>query len=77
MRRTHQEDVREKIQASQIINRLQDCLDGKVDLSTSQMKAAEILLKKTLPDLSAVELGGPDGGAIEFGDIRVTVVDPK
>lgn len=66
LRKTHQDDVREKIQASQIINRLQACLDGNVELSSVQMKAAEILLRKTLPDLSSVELGGEGGGPIQI-----------
>lgn len=76
LRKHHQDDVREKIQASQIINRLQDHFDGAVELSATQMKAAEILLKKSLPDLSAVEVTGADGEAL-FGDVRLTVVDPK
>jgi chemotaxis protein CheY-P-specific phosphatase CheC len=58
MRKTHQDDVREKIQASQIINRLSGHLNGEVELSTTQVRAAEILLKKTLPDLSSVDFDG-------------------
>jgi hypothetical protein len=56
LRKTHQEDVRAKIQASQLINVLQDHALGKTeDLPASRLKAIEILLKKTLPDLSQVE----------------------
>lgn len=54
----HQNMVREKIKTSQLINRLQDHILGKVELTTSQIKAIEILLKKSLPDLSAVEHTG-------------------
>jgi hypothetical protein len=54
----HDEETRAKIQASQLINRLQDHVFGTTDVSSSQMKAIEILLKKSLPDLTAVELSG-------------------
>jgi len=58
----HQDDVRKKIQASQLINVLQDhALSGEGDLSPTRMKAIEILLKKSLPDLSSVQIqGDPD-----------------
>ena len=52
----HQEDVRRKIQTSQLINRLQKHALGELELSPSQIKAIEVLIKKTLPDLSAVEM---------------------
>lgn len=57
---------REKIQTSQLINRLQDSVLSKEDsepkeLTTNQLKAIEILLRKSLPDLSAVTVeGNPD-----------------
>lgn len=56
MRKPHQEDVRKKIQASLLVNRLTDCVDGKIELSSVQVTAALGLLKKTLPDLSSVEM---------------------
>jgi hypothetical protein len=58
----HQDDVRKKIQASQLINVLQDhALSGEGELSPTRMKAIEILLKKSLPDLSSVQIqGDPD-----------------
>jgi len=56
--RRHQEDVRKKIQASQLINRLHDHVLGKVEMSATQLKAAEILLKKSLPDLQSIDLYG-------------------
>jgi hypothetical protein len=54
----HDEETRAKIQASQLINRLQKyALDGG-DLDPNRIRAIEILLKKTLPDLSSVSIGG-------------------
>lgn len=54
----HQDDVRKKIQASQLVNRLTDHALGGVELSATQIKAIEILLRKSVPDLSAITLGG-------------------
>lgn len=54
----HTDEIRAKIQASQLINRLTDHALGKVHLENSQVRAIEVLLKKTVPDLSAVELSG-------------------
>lgn len=54
----HQADVRSKIQASQLINRLTDHVLGGLEMSPTQVRAAEVLLRKSIPDLSAVELDG-------------------
>jgi len=56
---------REKIRASMLINRLQNHVIGRIEMSSTQLRAAEVLLKKTLPDLSAAELTGAAGGPIE------------
>ncbi len=58
LRLRHQDEVRAKIRASQLINRLTDHAFGQIDLKPSQIKAIEILLKKSIPDLQAVELSG-------------------
>jgi hypothetical protein len=61
-RRPHHNDKsREKIQVSQIVNRLQKHVLGEVDMSTTQVRSAEILLKKKLPDLSSTELNATIG----------------
>lgn len=67
LRKHHQDEVRTKIQASQLINVLQNHALGKTeDLSPSRLKAIEILLKKSVPDLSQIqaEHTGADGGPI-------------
>lgn len=68
----HQEDVRLKIKTSQLINRLQGFVLGEGDPKTGEpividnnrLKAIEILLRKSLPDLSSVTIGGEGGGAL-------------
>lgn len=54
----HDERTRAKIQTSQIINRLESFVEGKVELSAAQVTAALGLLRKTLPDLQATEISG-------------------
>ena len=52
------EACREKIRTTQLINRLQKHINGKLDLSPTQVRGIEILLNKTLANLSATELTG-------------------
>ena len=59
MNKLRQEDVREKIKASQLRNVLQNhALTEDSEISMSRMKAIEILLRKSVPDLSAITLSG-------------------
>ena len=69
----HQEDVRLKIKTSQLINRLQgfalgDGVDPKtkepVILDSNGLRAIEILLRKSLPDLSSVDINANIDGTI-------------
>jgi hypothetical protein len=55
---SHDERTRAKIQTSQLINRLTQYVNGEVKLEAAQVSAALGLLKKTLPDLSAVDHSG-------------------
>lgn len=81
----HQEDVRLKIKTSQLINRLQDfALDGTdpktgnpIEVDAGRLKAIEILLRKSLPDLSSVTVGGDPSGAPVKLAIQRTIVDPQ
>lgn len=51
----HDENTRAKIQTTQIINRLTKHIFGEIEMSASQVRAAEILLNKRLPNLAATE----------------------
>ena len=70
LRKMHSDDVRAKIQASQLINRLTDNALGKLELTAVQQKSIEILLRKSLPDLSSVEMTGPDGGLLQISLVQ-------
>lgn len=55
----HPDEVRQKIQVSQLINRLtQNALSDVEIMTASQVNSAKILIGKAVPDLSAVSLGG-------------------
>jgi len=53
---SHGDKTRERIKTSMLINRLTSFVEGTVELSPAQVTAALGLMKKTLPDLQAVEL---------------------
>jgi len=60
LRKKHQDEVRTKIQTSQLVNVLQNHALGLTEneISATRMKAIELLLKKSLPDLSSTEITG-------------------
>lgn len=61
LNKLHSAEVRAKIQASQLINVLQEhALTGEGEIPMSRMKAIEILLRKSVPDLSAVTVTGDE-----------------
>ena len=71
IRAYHQDEIRAKIQASQLVNVLQNHALGlsESELTPTRMKAIEILLRKSLSDLSSIQLTGNADQPIEH---RVT-----
>jgi hypothetical protein len=70
----HDQHTRDKIQTSQLVNRLNAfALDAteSVRMTSDQVRAALGLLKKTIPDLAVTSHTGPDGGPV----LIVTGVD--
>lgn len=63
LNRHHQDMVREKIRASQLINRLEDHIFEDKEMTSTQVNAALGLLKKCVPDLKSIE--ADIGGEIE------------
>jgi hypothetical protein len=76
MGRLHQDDVRAKIQVGQLLKTLErQALDPEApELSVSRMKAIEILLRKSLPDLSAVTVSGDKDNPLQ---VAWPVAPPK
>ena len=69
------DEHRVKIQNSNILNALIEHVDGKRDMSASQVTAGIALLKKVLPDLQSVEHSGPDGGPMPVTRIEIVSAD--
>lgn len=59
---TLREEWKLRIQASNLVKRLHDHAMGEAEMSPTQIKAADILLRKVAPDLARQEVTGPDGG---------------
>jgi len=64
MGKLHQDDVRKKIQVGQLIKVLENHAlsenENEKEIIPSRMKAIQILLNKSLPDLSSMQLTGDD-----------------
>lgn len=76
IRASHQDEVRAKIQASQLINRVYSAVMGEVELTSVQMTGALGLLKKVLPDLSATTLASDPQNPL-IARIERKIVDPR
>ncbi len=66
LRLRHQDEVRAKIQTSQLLNRLTNHAFGEIELTQTQIKAIEILLRKSIPDLAAIQLSGDSDNPVEL-----------
>lgn len=64
----HQDDVKSKIKVSNIIDRLEKHVDGKIELTPSQVTSAKILLDKTLSN-APTEVGGVNGEPIRIQEV--------
>jgi hypothetical protein len=61
-----EEKTRQKIQSSQIANRLISFVNGEIVLEPAQVTAATTLLKKVLPDLANVTHSGDKDNPIQL-----------
>lgn len=77
LRKFHTDEIRQKIQASQLVNRLTDHAFGNVDLTATQIKAIEVLLRKSVPDLAAVQIEGPGDDGQHFVEMQYSIVRPE
>ncbi len=65
--RTYQmsDEHRGKIQNSNILKALIEHVEGEREMSASQVSAGLGLLRKVMPDISAIEHQGADGGPLQ------------
>lgn len=78
MRKSHQDDVRAKIQASMLVDRVQKYALGELsdeEVSSNRLNAIKLLLSKTLPDLSSVEVTGDENNPVAIQAIHRVIVD--
>lgn len=64
------DEWKEKIRAGAIMSRLLGHVEGVVEMSSTQVKAADILLRKIVPDLNRSEISGADGGPVVVEIVR-------
>jgi uncharacterized protein involved in outer membrane biogenesis len=62
----HSDLVRQKIQASVLIDRLTKHANGELEMSSSQIRAAEVLLDRSVPKLSQIQHTGDADNPVEF-----------
>ena len=69
------DDWKERIRAGVLMDRLLKHVEGTIDMSPTQLKAADILLRKIVPDLSRTEQQqlGKDGKPTD-ANVTVTFV---
>ena len=66
LNRKHSEEVRAKIQASVIIDRMQRHIAGDLEMSATQVAAANSLLDRSVPKLQQIQhVGDEDGGPVK------------
>jgi hypothetical protein len=67
LNRMHSEQVRAKIQASVLIDRLQKHVTGELELTASQITAAQVLLDRSVPKLSQIQHSGDNENPVQVG----------
>jgi len=66
LNRHHSEEVRAKIQASVIIDRLQKHISGELEMSATQVAAANSLLDRSVPKLQLIQHVGDEDHPVEL-----------
>jgi hypothetical protein len=66
---THAQAFRDRVKVGVIADRLHKHVIGDIEMTATQVSAAQILLRKCVPDLSSTELSGNQDNPIrlEFG----------
>ena len=75
-KRLHEEQTKRRIQASQLLNRLECYAKGEIEMTQGQVLAAKIVIGKSIPDLKAIEHSGNDERPVQRRMI-VEFVAPK
>jgi hypothetical protein len=72
--RTRRIELNEKwkdgVRVGNLMNRLQKCAEGEIEMTQTQLKATEIILKKLLPDMKAIDQTVSGGLDLQFTEIQ-------
>ena len=60
---------KDKQKIGALMSRVRKHAEGENEMTATQLRAAEIFLRKTVPDLARTEHTGKDGAAIETKDV--------
>lgn len=71
LNKRHSEQVRAKIQASVIIDRLQRHVNGDLEMSSTQVNAANSLLDRSVPKLQQIQHVGDANNPVQHA-VKVT-----
>jgi len=71
LNRRHTEEIRQKIQASVIIDRMQKHINGELDMTSTQVAAATSLLDRSVPKLSQIQHTGDEDNPVAHS-LKVT-----
>lgn len=63
------DDWKERIRAGVLMDRLVKCVEGTLEMTPVQIKAADILLKKIVPDLARTDTKVEHSGTIGLSNI--------
>jgi hypothetical protein len=75
LNRMHSEQVRMKIQASVVIDRLHQHVMGDLDMTPSQVAAANSLLDRSVPKLSQIQHVGDPENPVAVTQIHLVAGD--
>lgn len=73
LNKMHSEQVRAKIQAANLIFRLQQCAMGEVELTAIQLGAINSLLDRSVPKLSQIQHVGDESSPVVHKIVREIV----
>lgn len=65
LRKHHQDDIRAKIKISNIIDRLEKHVAGEIEMTSSQVTSAKILLDKTMSN-APTDTNVEHSGSVSF-----------
>lgn len=74
LRPKHTDEIRNKIRASQLVNRLENHVFGEVEMNSTQVTAALGLLKKCVPDIQAIQHSGDADNPLMLAMIERKIV---